>query len=179
MLSHQGFLPEENLGIVVLTDSDRNRLDPALFFRIVDSFLGEPVKDWSQILLVQAKESEAKAEEARKKAEESRVRKTKPSLELAGYCGTYKHEMYGTLEVKSESGKLVLYFNSKPVGTLDHWHYGTLKINPEAFESLSFSESLADTLVTFALNAQGKVALLEVEDLDVFERSPEPPEKKN
>jgi CubicO group peptidase (beta-lactamase class C family) len=179
MLSHQGFLPEENLGIVVLTNSDRNRLDAALFYRIVDAFLGEPVKDWSQTSLAQAKEGEAKAEEARKKAEESRVQNTRPSLEVIGYCGTYENEMYGTAEVKGEAGKLILYFNSKPMGVLDHWHYDTFKVNPAASGSLRFLELLEDSLVTFTLNAKGKVAGMEIEDLAVFERSPEPQEKKN
>jgi CubicO group peptidase (beta-lactamase class C family) len=179
MLSHQGFLPEENLGIVVLTNSDRNRLDAALFYRIVDTFLGEPVKDWSQTFLAEAKEGEAKAEEARKKSEESRVRNTKPSLEVPGYCGTYENEMYGTAEVKSEAGKLILYFNSKPMGVLDHWHYDTFKVKAEALGSLRFLELLEDSLVTFALNAQGKVAKMEIEELAVFDRSPEPQEKEN
>jgi CubicO group peptidase (beta-lactamase class C family) len=177
MLSHQGFLPEENLGIVVLTNSDQNRLDAALFYRIVDSFLGEPVKDWSRIFLTQAKEGEAKAEEAKKKAEESRVPNTKPSLDLAGYSGSYGNEMYGQAEVKNSDGKLVLYFNSKPMGTLDHWHYDTFKVNARPSGSLHFIELLDETMVTFVLNAQGKVGRMEVEDLDVFERVPEPQAK--
>jgi CubicO group peptidase (beta-lactamase class C family) len=179
MLSHQGFLPEENLGVTVLTNTDRNRLDAAIFYRIVDTFLGEPVKDWSQIFLAQAKEGEAKAGEARKKAEESRVPNTKPSLDVAGYCGAYENEMYGKAEVKSEAEKLILYFNSKPMGALDHWHYDTFRVSPEPFGSFRFLELLEDSLVTFALNAQGKVASLEIEELDVFERAPEPQEKKN
>jgi hypothetical protein len=179
MLSHQGFLPEENLGVVVLTNSDRSRLDVALFYRIIDSFLGEPVKDWSQIFLTQAKEGEAKAEEARKKAEESRVQNTKPSLEPIGYCGSYEDVMYGTTEVKNEGGKLLLYFNTKPMGVLDHWHYDTFKVNLAPFGSFRFLELLADSLVTFTLNARGKVAAMEIEELAKFERVPEPEEKKN
>ncbi len=179
MLSQQGFLPEENLGVVVLTNSDRNNLDAALFYRIVDSFLGEPVKDWSQIFLAQAKEGEAKAEETRKKAEESRVPNTKPRLNLVDYCGAYENEMYGTAEVKSEAEKLILFFNSKAMGTLDHWHYDTFRVSTKPFGSFHFLELLEDTLVTFVLNAQGKVATMEIEDLDVFERAPEPQEKKN
>jgi CubicO group peptidase (beta-lactamase class C family) len=179
MLSHQGFLPEENLGVVVLTNSDRNRLDAALFYRIVDSFLGEPVKDWSQTFLTQTKEGEAKAGEARKKAEESRVPNTKPSLDQAGYCGSYGNEMYGQAEVKGSGDKLVLYFNSKAMGTLEHWHYDTFKVNAEPFGSLHFIELLDDSLITFVLNAQGKAARMEVEDLEIFERLPEPEEKKD
>jgi CubicO group peptidase (beta-lactamase class C family) len=179
MLSHQGFLPEENLGIVVLTNSDRNRLDAALFYRIVDSFLGEPVKDWSQIFLTQAKEGEAKAEEARKKAEESRKPNTKPSLDLAAYCGVYENEMYGSVEVKREADKLVFSLNAKPMGTLDHWHYDTFKVGPLPPGSPGLGGLLEDTLVTFVLNAEGNVTRLEIEDLDVFERAPEPPKKKD
>lgn len=174
MLSHQGFLPEENLGVVVLTNSDRNRLDAALFYRIVDSFLGEPVKDWSGTFLAQAKEGQAQAEEARKKAEESRVPNTRPSLDLTGYCGSYGNEMYGQAEVKSSGDKLVLYFNSKPMGALDHWHYDTFKVNAEPLDSLHFIELLDDSMITFVLNAQGKAARMEIEDLDAFERAPEP-----
>jgi len=179
MLSHQGFLPEENLGVVVLTNSDRSRLDAALFYRIVDAFLGEPVKDWSQSFLTQAKEGEAKAEEARKKAEESRVPNTQPSLDLAGYCGAYENDMYGTAEVKKEADKLIFSYNSKPMGTLGHWHYDTFKVSARAFGSLRFEELLEDSLITFILNAEGKAGRMEVEGLDVFERAPEPPEKKN
>ena len=178
MLSHQGFLPEENLGVVVLTNSDRNRLDAALFYRIVDSFLGEPVKDWSQVFLTQAKEGEAKAEEARKKAEEGRVPNTKPSLDLAGYCGVYENEMYGTAEVKREADGLSLYVNSKLMGPLGQWHFDTFKVGPLPASSVGLG-LLEDSLITFVLNAQGKAARMEIEDLDVFERKPEPPEKKN
>jgi CubicO group peptidase (beta-lactamase class C family) len=179
MLSQQGFLPEEKLGVIVLTNSDRNRLDAALFYRIVDSFLGEPVKDWSQVFLTQAKEGEAKAAEAKKKAEESRVPNTRLSLDLAAYCGAYENEMYGTAEVKKDDEKLVLYYNSKPMGTLDHWHYDTYKVGPLPPGSPGLGGLLEDSLITFVLNAQGEVARMEIEDFDVFERKPEPPKKKD
>ena len=179
MLSQQGFLPEENLGIAVLTNSDRNRLDSALFFRIVDAFLGEPVKDWSKTFLDQTKEIAAKGEEARKKAEESRVMNTKPSLDINAYCGKYENEMYGTTEVKSESGKLVLYFNSKPAGALEHWHYDTFRVNTEAFGAFQFEEALNNSFVRFSLNVQAKVSGMEIEELAVFDRSPEPQKEKD
>jgi len=174
MLSHQGILPEENLGIVVLTNSDSSGLDAALFYRIVDMFLGDPIKDWSGAFLRQAKESEAKAEEAKKAAESSRVLNTKPSLEIGAYCGKYENEMYGTAEVKNEAGKLILYFNSKPAGTLEHWHYDMFRISDKAVEPLHFSGLLNDAFVRFTLNIQARVSALEIVDLAIFDRSPEP-----
>lgn len=173
MLSHQGFLPEENLGIVVLTNSDSNGLDAALFYRIVDMFLGDPIKDWSGASLSQAKESEAKAEEAKEAVKSSRVLNTKPSLEIDAYCGKYENEMYGRAEVKSEAGKLILYFNSKPAGMLDHWHYDIFRISDRGVEPLHFSGHLNDLFLKFTLNIQAKVSALEIVDLAIFDRSPE------
>lgn len=168
MLSHQGFLPEENLGIVVLTNSDRSRLDAALFYRIVDAFLGEPVKDWSSTYMEQAKEGQARIDKMRKEIEESRVPNTKPSLDAADYCASYENEMYGTAEVKSENGKLILFYNSKVMGVLDHWHFDTFRVNTEAFGSYQFHDILDRSFVTFDLNSRGKVAEMHIEDLAVF-----------
>ncbi len=174
MLSHQGFLPEENLGIIVLTNSDSNGLDAALFYRIVDAFLGEPVKDWSQAALDEVKKGEVAAEEARKKIESSRVPNTKPSLEVGAYCGKYENEMYGAMEVKNEAGKLVLYFNAKPAGVLEHWNYDTFRVNGKSVDPIYFSGVLDEAFVKFTLSVQAKVAALEIEDLAVFDRSEEP-----
>ncbi|MBN1222284.1 MAG: serine hydrolase [Candidatus Aminicenantes bacterium] len=173
MLSQQGILPEENLGIVVLTNNDRNRLDAALFYRIVDAFLGDPVKDWSAAIMEQVKEGQIRAEKMRKEIEESRILNTKPSLEAVGYCGRYEHEMYGTAEVKLEDGKLILYYNSKPMGVLDHWHYDTFRVNPKPFGTHHFNEILEEAFVTITLNARGKVDEIDIEGLAEFEPVPE------
>jgi hypothetical protein len=87
--------------------------------------------------------------------------------------------MYGKAEVKREADKTRLYFNSKPAGILDHWHFDTFKVSPEESSSPGPGSPLADSLVTFVLNARGKVARMEIADLDVFERVPEPEEKKD
>lgn len=168
MLSHQGILPEENLGVVVLTNSDRSRLDAALFYRIVDAFLGDPIKDWSAEYMEQAKKGQERFEKMQKEIEESRVPDTKPSLDLEGYCSEYEHQMYGTAEVKMEEGKLVLFYNSKPMGVLDHWHFNTFRVNTAAFGSYEFHDILDESFVTFDLNARGKIAEMHIEDLAVF-----------
>jgi len=168
MLSQQGILPEENLGIVVLTNSDRSRLDAALFYRIVDAFLGDPVKDWSAVYMEQAKEGQARMDKMQKEIEESRVPNTKPSLAPEDYCSKYEDDMYGAAEVKNEDGKLVLFYNSKPMGVLDHWHFDTFRVNTAAFGSFEFHDILDRSFVTFDLNSRGKVAEMHIADLAVF-----------
>jgi hypothetical protein len=64
------------------------------------------------------------------------------------------------------------------MGTLEHWHYDTFKVGPDAPGMPGTSGLLADSPVTFVLNARGKVASLEIEDLDVFKRLPDAPEKE-
>lgn len=168
MLSHQGILPEENLGIVVLTNSDRSRLDAALFYRIVDTFLGDPVKDWNADYMERAKKGQARAVKMQKEIEESRVPDTKPSLDLEDYCSQYEDDMYGTVKIKIDEGKLVLFYNSKPMGVLDHWHFNTFRVNTAAFGSYKFHDILDRSFVTFDLNSKGEVAEMHIEDLAEF-----------
>ncbi len=178
MLSQQGIIPEENLGVVVLTNSDTNSLDSALFFRIVDAFLGEPVKDWSKSALERAKAGEAQQAQAEKAVEASRVPNTKPSLDLNAYCGKYENEMYGLAEVRNENGKLIVLINSKPTGALDHWHFDTFRVNGKDLGSLHFTGLLDGSFLKFNLNVEGKVASLELDPEMVFDRVPEPPKEK-
>ena len=58
--------------------------------------------------------------------------------------------MYGDVTVKADSGRLVLGFGPFLVADLAHWHFDTFKAtwrDPEA----------GSDLVTFALNADGKI----------------------
>ncbi|HJS73943.1 MAG TPA: DUF3471 domain-containing protein, partial [Vicinamibacteria bacterium] len=53
---------------------------------------------------------------------------TTPSKPLEAYAGTYEDEMYGTLSVTLDDGKLVLRRHRAWVGELEHWHYDTFLV---------------------------------------------------
>jgi CubicO group peptidase (beta-lactamase class C family) len=165
-------MPEENLGLVILSNMDGTPLPTALMYRIFDAFIQAPPRDWGADILKIVKAQEALNKAAEKKREESRVKGTSPSLALAKYAGTYTNEMYGDAKVTDESGKLVFRYGAF-TGDLDHWHFDT-------FQSTMREHNLGKGFVTFTLNAEGKVDEVKLSmqgagDIE-FKRAPDKPE---
>lgn len=161
-----GMLPEEELGLVILTNL-RNSLTYALMYRVFDAYLGAPPTDWSDRLREMVDSLGAVGEKQQQEFEEARVAGTSPSLSLSEYAGTYRNEMYGDAEVEIQAGGLVIRRSPAFVADLEHWHYDT-------FEAQWRNPSLGESYVTFTLDPQGKVAALEVRGFAEFERVAEP-----
>ncbi len=160
-------IPEEKLGLVILTNMNSSPLTSAIASRVYDLYLGVQPRDYSAELLKTYNALLEQAKQAQKKIEESRVKGTSPALALDQYAGTYKDEMYGDAKVALEKGKLVL---TTPgfVGDLEHWNYDTFQVTWRA-------RSLGTALVTFTLNARGKVDEMKLPDLQIsFKRGPDP-----
>jgi CubicO group peptidase (beta-lactamase class C family) len=150
MRAEVALMPEEKLGLVVLSNMNGSLLPVALMYRIFDSFLHAPQRDWSAEFLKTTKTFEQAGQAAEKKQESERVTGTNPSLSLEKYPGTYRNDLYGDVTVTSNNGKLHLRFGPAFTGDLEHWHYDT-------FRARFFAAGDAKIFVTFALNAQGKL----------------------
>ena len=129
MTSQVAMLPEERLGVVVLTNSE-TPLSSVIVNKVIDEFLGVPERDWSRDFLTRSGEGDAAARAAAKKIEDARVPNTKPSLPLSTYAGTYTGAMYGDAKVTLEDGKLVLRLLPSQffLGDLEHWHFDVFRI---------------------------------------------------
>lgn len=167
MLSQVLLVPEEKLGIVVLTNTSPAGATAfgAITYRVLDAFLGaDGETDWRAVARELASAQEERAAEARKKREASRVASTSPSLVLEQYVGDYEDPMYGTLSITLENGALVA---SRPntgfVADLEHWHYDT-------FLAKYRDPVMPDSMMTFRLGTGGAVAAVYVEDIEDFER---------
>ncbi|HXG65927.1 MAG TPA: serine hydrolase [Blastocatellia bacterium] len=159
-------IPEEKLGVVVLTNLNGNLLTEALAYRVFDAYLGATPRDWSAEFLKSFKALEEQGKAAQKKAEEARVKGTKPSLALDKYAGAYKDDMYGEVKVTEENGKLALR-TAAFAGDLEHWHYDTFQVTWK-------DRTLGKGLVTFTLNSEGKVDELKIPTLQAtFKRAPD------
>ncbi|HEV8712564.1 MAG TPA: serine hydrolase domain-containing protein, partial [Candidatus Binatia bacterium] len=66
-------LPEEKLGLVILTNLGEIFLPEALRYRVFDAYLGRPPRDWSWEFLQEAKGRLEQTEAERKKQEATRV----------------------------------------------------------------------------------------------------------
>jgi CubicO group peptidase (beta-lactamase class C family) len=162
-------LPEERLGLVVLTNLNSTQLPHVLMYRVFDAYLNAPPRDWSANLMKARKGFEEQGKAAQKKIEEARVKGTSPSLALEKYAGTYQNEMYGEAKVTLEDGRLILRYGAAFTGELEHWHYDTFQAKWRG------DLLLGKSLVTFTLNNLGKVEEVKVQPLGDFKRAPDAP----
>jgi len=122
------FLPNDNVGVVVLTNLSGTPLLYMSTGYILDMILGlDPV--WEKLSLErfeEAKKEEAGAKDREKEEEAERVKDTKPSHPLDAYAGEYEHPAYGVITVELKDNALQgkhFSFDFK----LDHWHYDVFK----------------------------------------------------
>jgi CubicO group peptidase (beta-lactamase class C family) len=160
MTSRVALMPEENLGVVVLTNSE-TPLQSFLYYKVFDIFLGAPPRDWSADFMARVKAGREREAAEAKKLEEARVPDTKPSLPLSSYAGTYGGVMYGDAKVTEEQGRLVVRLVPSPayVGDLEHWHFDTFRIKWR--ESVVYPYPRG--WVTFHLDPQGKVSEMKID----------------
>lgn len=164
-------LPEEKLGVVILTNMGASVLPYVVMHKLWDLHLKTPkARDWNAEMRRATDSLLTRAREAQKKREAERVANTKPSLPIEQYAGVYADSMYGEIRVRADSGKLKIDRGPAFQGVLEHWHFDT-------FRARWAARSLGTSFVTFRLNAQGKVDDLQM-DLGgaptSFKRRPEP-----
>jgi len=163
-LSEMWTVPEEKLGIVVLTNADGHAFGPSVIYRILDQFLGAPVRDWSAINLKRAESGRTGQAAAAKKAEESRNKDSKPSHPLDAYAGTYVDSLYGEFKVKLDGGTLTSDYGVGGFGgPMEHWQYDTFRAT---WRDTQFGKGL----VTFGLDRDGKVSEARVDGIGTFKR---------
>ena len=160
MVSRVAFMPEENLGVVILSNSETD-IPNVLSNKIFDTFLGVPKRDWNADFLARTKQFLASQQAEAKKIESARVLNTKASLPLAAYAGVYGGLMFGDAKVEEENGKLVVRFVPSPrfVGDLEHWHFDTFRIKWRDSIVYPFQPGF----VTFVIDNKGKVSEMKID----------------
>lgn len=157
-------IPEKNVGVVILTNMNGSILPQFLAYRILDEYLDREPRDWPAEGLKKFKPLEAQAEAAQAKAAGERVMNTKPSLGLADYAGKYTSEMYGDVDIEMVNGKLIAKFGPYYTGDLEHWNYDT-------FQVAWRDQVIGKGLMTFTLNAKGKVDSLGFGGMGKFKKA--------
>lgn len=160
MISETAMMPEENLGLIVLTNSE-TPVNNIMQNEIFDVMLGVPKRDWSAEYLARTNQGKQAAEEEDKKIAAARVMNTKPSLTLANYAGNYAAQLYGAASVAEENGHLVLRFAQSPnfVADLEHWNYDTFQIHWRPSVSYNFPRGF----VTFTIDKNGKTDEMKID----------------
>lgn len=105
-------LPDENLGVAILTNLHDTRMNAALTNSLIDLYCNLPTKDWNAYYRKVTDEETAERKAALSARDKARNPDAKPTLPLAGYAGEYTHPAYGTAVVSETDGKLVLKWSA-------------------------------------------------------------------
>jgi len=158
-VSEVALVPEERLGLVILTNQEAGGAFRAVMHEILDDYLGAPTPavDWTAAFRKQADDEAAKAQAAVARAAAARASASAPSLPLAGYAGRYRDAWYGDATIVEAGGKLVLSMTRTRgmLADLEHWQHDTFVARwREAFMS---DTQPADAYVSFALKPDASI----------------------
>ncbi len=145
-------VPEENLGVVILTNAEEDQAFESILFHILDAYLGGPTEDYIAAFKTLEDKERKEADETMSKAAQARTAESKPSLPLEKYAGDYSDPWYGKVTIRPENGGLVLNFErtQKGLADLQHWQYDTFKAHWR-------DRTVEDAFVTFALKPDGTI----------------------
>jgi CubicO group peptidase (beta-lactamase class C family) len=145
-------VPEENLGVVILTNGEEGGAFDSVLYHVLDYYFHLPPTDWIAAYKAVKDKQEADAAATMKKAAGARDANSKPSLPLEKYAGIYNDAWYGPITIRTENGGLVISFDHTPrmIGDLQHWQYDTFKAHWRV-------RTIEDAFITFALNPDGSI----------------------
>lgn len=113
MVSNVCFVPEEGLGIAILTNNDNQNFFEALRYQILDAYLGVPYVNRSlQQLGGFRKDLQEQVVEIDKWR--ARINEAKPALPLSAYTGVYINDLYGNITISQKGNNLQVSFSAKP-----------------------------------------------------------------
>lgn len=153
MLGVVGMIPEEELGVVVLTNRLPHALPFALEYTVFDLLLGGAGRDWSAVM----KERDDTARAERAKAAPA-PRSPGPPLSLDRYAGTYVSELYGRIGVTAGAGGLTL---TRPTTAATLLHERDHKFRAR-WTDAGILSVFGETPVGFSIGPDGQVGALDL-----------------
>ncbi|MBW4888374.1 serine hydrolase [Mucilaginibacter sp. HMF5004] len=110
-------VPDERLGIIILTNTDQNELYDALKWEIIDAVNNKPYQNYSDKYLARYKANVANEQQQDKKLRDTVALKLAPGLPLSAYTGRYTNDLYGnmTIDMGGENNtELQMHFEHHP-----------------------------------------------------------------
>jgi CubicO group peptidase (beta-lactamase class C family) len=145
-------IPEENLGVVILTNAESGSAFDSILFHLLDHYLGLAPTDWVAAYKAEDEQGEKEAAEIMKEQEKGRAADSKPSLPLEKYVGVYNDPWYGPVTIRIENGKLVFTLDHTPkaIADLQQWQYDTFKAHWR-------DRTIEDAFLTFTMKPDGAI----------------------
>jgi len=148
------FLPDDNIGSVILLNMEASSLREVLSYNINDRMLGLDQVDWSKRELDRYLAFKKASDEARDKNYVPRREHTQFSHPIEEYVGEYTNPAYGIVAVdRSGDRDLKITFHTMQ-STAEHWHYDVWRVPHNPLDLLQ------ETEVMFNTDWEGNIASL-------------------
>jgi CubicO group peptidase (beta-lactamase class C family) len=149
------FLPQDNIGLVILTNQNSSPLPAVVAYNVWDRLLGMDQVDWTARVKQQRALTKKSEQDAKQKGYTTQRTGTHPSHELAEYAGEYEHPGYGIVKIEYVGGSLKIDYHGLG-GVLSHFHYDVFEVpkddlNPFSQEKVQFRSNLAGELESLAI----------------------------
>ncbi|WP_448567754.1 serine hydrolase [Thalassotalea ganghwensis] len=153
MVSKVVLIPEEKLGLVILTNQQSGYAFNAIANTILTEYLSLPNKDWIAHYKKRLDDRLSKEKERLAKAEGEVDKNSSPSLPLEQYAQVYKDDWYGEIEIIEVDGQLYMQFTKTAElrGTLEHYQHNTFIVR---WDDRTLE---ADAFINFALDVDGSI----------------------
>ena len=166
-------LPDDHMGVVVLTNLPHGQTPEVLAYNVYDRLLGLDALPWLDRFKALDTKGKQEADEAKKNKPTDRKTGTHPSHNLAEYVGEYEHPGYGKIKVAQKGDSLELSVNKLGPWGLENYHYDVFQV-PESSDSIVAGEKFQ-----FEMNRRGDIDRIAAafepslgEDI-IFTRAPE------
>ena len=158
-------VPELNLGIVVLTNSDENWFYDALKDEILDAFLGQPFSNYSSRFMQTYSKRQQQQNHQIEQWRDTVAMHLPPSLPLNVFAGPYHNEVYGSIRVSVSGDSLLIKFEHHPdlKATLQH-------LSGDRFLCTYFPSRMGTEVFPFVVN-DGQVQGFTLKVADRLERT--------
>jgi len=145
-------VPEENLGVVILTNAEEGGAFDSILFHLLDSYFGVSSTDWIAAFRAAKDEREKAATQVMIDRSNAEPAVAKPSFPLNEYAGVYNDAWYGPATIRLENAGLVFTLDHTPkaIADLQIWEYDTFKAHWR-------DHTIEDAFVTFALKPDGAI----------------------
>jgi len=155
------FMPQDNLGMVILTNQNGSPVPSVVSYNVYDRMLGLDQVEWTKRLKDRLAKAKTSEEEAKKKGYTAQHPGTHPSHDLADYAGDYEHPAYGVVKIEYVNDALRFRFH-KLGGPMTHFHYDVFEFpqdekNPETKMKVQFHSSLQGDIDFLSLPLESTV----------------------
>ncbi len=160
------FVPEENLGITILTNNDNQNFFEALRYQLLDAFLGVSYTDRSLFQLGFFVPNKKKSDDDLAALKARVDKKNQPEIKLQEFAGDYINSVYGRITINKSGSMLICRFQHHPelIGYMEYMDNNEFRMT---YSHIGYGIYPAK----FSLK-EGKVVFVEIRANDFVESDP-------